>query len=212
MELHFQLAIRDQIISEQREMIRGLWEVMSHAGLSKAIVQDIASREGIRVDSARANISLGQVDDSHAPQDVPIAGISAQSSEKWHRAPRAEPSPRHARGKSFEHGSSGTVPASPLAVRRHPLALDGDFGKSGMTSPASRSRIDRTRPLSARSVSSHSSVSRDYVRPNARMSLNDPLSYIQRSSARQSPRRSPSEPRGSTRLIEARASRRQKPP
>ena len=210
MELHFQLAIRDQIVSEQREMIRGFWEVMAHAGLSKTLVQDIATREGIRIDSARASISRTQNESSLRASKEFQSGISAQNDDKWKPADgRLEPSPRHGRTHSVEKvtGAQAQTPR-PLAARRRAVALD--IVPTTPTTPASnRSRIDRSRPLSARPLSGSMSSRGEYVRSSA-PNNGGLFGYIQRLSTNSSPRRAPSEPRAagpSSRLIEARASR-----
>jgi len=50
MELHFQLAIRDQIISDQREVISCLWRIMDAGGIDQERAMQIARKEGILVD------------------------------------------------------------------------------------------------------------------------------------------------------------------
>ncbi|CAD7701798.1 unnamed protein product, partial [Ostreobium quekettii] len=46
-ELQFQMAIRDQIISEQRSVISHLWRVLEASGLDKESVLEIAYEQGI---------------------------------------------------------------------------------------------------------------------------------------------------------------------
>ena len=196
MELHFQLAIRDQIISEQREMIRGFWEVMAHAGLSKTLVQDIANREGIRIDGARVR------------EELPGSNVSAQSGSLWNPSRPSEVSPRPSRPKSDDRPLSVSSPASPLAMRRRPVGLERitTLAMPPQTPTAKMGRAERSRPLSARPVSSGSLSARDYTRTSA--GNGDLYSHIKRQTTSESPRRTPTaEARGSARLIEARATR-----
>ncbi|KAF6258961.1 hypothetical protein COO60DRAFT_1058731 [Scenedesmus sp. NREL 46B-D3] len=46
-ELKFQMAVRDQIISEQRDVISNLWAILGASGLTRRQVQDIARTQGI---------------------------------------------------------------------------------------------------------------------------------------------------------------------
>jgi hypothetical protein len=46
-ELKFQMAVRDQIISEQREVISNLWRILDRSGVGRQRVLDIAKEEGI---------------------------------------------------------------------------------------------------------------------------------------------------------------------
>ncbi|GFH24166.1 kinesin motor domain-containing protein [Haematococcus lacustris] len=49
-ELKFQMAVRDQVIGEQREVISNLWRIIDKSGLGKQRVIDIARSEGIIMD------------------------------------------------------------------------------------------------------------------------------------------------------------------
>eukprot|EP00798_Chlamydomonas_sp_ICE-L_P022251 gene22251-29321_t len=49
-ELKFQMAVRDQIISEQREVISNLWRIIDHSGMGRQKVLEIAKQEGIIMD------------------------------------------------------------------------------------------------------------------------------------------------------------------
>ncbi len=51
-ELKFQMAVRDQIISEQREVISNLWRIIDKSGMGKHRVLEIAKQEGIIMDGA----------------------------------------------------------------------------------------------------------------------------------------------------------------
>jgi hypothetical protein len=46
-ELKFQMAVRDQIISEQRDVISNLWAILGASGLTRRQVMDIARAQGI---------------------------------------------------------------------------------------------------------------------------------------------------------------------
>lgn len=41
------MAVRDQIISEQREVISNIWKILGASGLTKQEVLQIAHQEGI---------------------------------------------------------------------------------------------------------------------------------------------------------------------
>lgn len=45
--MQFQMAIRDQIITEQRNVISNLWNVMECSGMDKTTIMDIAQNEGM---------------------------------------------------------------------------------------------------------------------------------------------------------------------
>ena len=211
MELHFQLAIRDQIINEQRDVARGLWEVMSRAGLSKAVATDIANREGIRIESARLN-SPSHVDASHGSRKDRGDATTSAKSKQWDPASRSiddAASPR-TQTKKIERS---TIPpaaqsASPLAMRRRAAALERVATRTLTSTSATTSSRTRTaeraaRPLSARpmSVSTKTTI-RDDVRASVPNS-GDIHNYIQRIRTTNTA----AEPRGSARLIEARATR-----
>ncbi|KXZ53067.1 hypothetical protein GPECTOR_8g60 [Gonium pectorale] len=49
-ELKFQMAVRDQIIGEQRQVISNLWKIIDKSGLPKDRVMAIAKAEGILMD------------------------------------------------------------------------------------------------------------------------------------------------------------------
>jgi kinesin family protein 18/19 len=46
-ELKFQMAVRDQIISEQRDVISNLWAILGASGLTRRQVMGIARAQGI---------------------------------------------------------------------------------------------------------------------------------------------------------------------
>lgn len=208
MELHFQLAIRDQIISEQREMIRGFWEVISHAGLSKTLVQEIANREGIRIESARVTVSQTQSETLRVGTELPS---STRTGDGWNSSRQSEPSPRRVRTTSVDRIGGIQSPSRPLEVRRRPVVLEriASLATPPQTPTMAKSpRIDRSRPLSARPVATGAVNSRDYARASSG-SGGDLFGYTHRFSPSGAPRRAPTaEPtRGSSRLIEARATR-----
>eukprot|EP00798_Chlamydomonas_sp_ICE-L_P001105 gene1105-3942_t len=49
-ELNFQMAVRDQIISEQREVIGNLWKIIDRSRMGRSKVLEIAKQEGIIMD------------------------------------------------------------------------------------------------------------------------------------------------------------------
>jgi len=52
-EFQFQMAIRDQIISDQKNVIKNLWKVMEYSGLDKDAILEIARNEGALLRSRR---------------------------------------------------------------------------------------------------------------------------------------------------------------
>lgn len=50
MEMQFQMAVRDQIISDQREVISNLWKVLECSGLDRNRILEIAAQQGILMD------------------------------------------------------------------------------------------------------------------------------------------------------------------
>eukprot|EP00899_Mesostigma_viride_P002293 jgi/Mesvir1/12064/Mv00350-RA.1 len=52
MELRFQVAIRDQILSDQEATIQNLWDVLEGTGLSREQLQRIAQEKGVTIDLA----------------------------------------------------------------------------------------------------------------------------------------------------------------
>lgn len=49
-ELQFQIAIRDQIIDNQREVLGNLWAVLKGSGLQQRQVLELALRQGIAIE------------------------------------------------------------------------------------------------------------------------------------------------------------------
>nr|AMS24229.1 kinesin 8-I protein [Marsilea vestita] len=49
-ELQFQIAIRDQIIDNQREVVGNLWSVLKGSGLHQRQILELASRQGITIE------------------------------------------------------------------------------------------------------------------------------------------------------------------
>ena len=49
-ELQFQIAIRDQIIDNQREVLGNLWAVLKGSGLQQKQVLELALRQGITIE------------------------------------------------------------------------------------------------------------------------------------------------------------------
>ena len=47
------MAVRDQIISEQRDVISNLWQILGASGLTRQEVVDIARAEGIVLQVSR---------------------------------------------------------------------------------------------------------------------------------------------------------------
>lgn len=69
-EIKFQMAVRDQIISEQRDVISNLWKIIEKSGVSKDRVMDIARDEGIIMD--------GFLRDEEGPPTVGASDLQKQ--------------------------------------------------------------------------------------------------------------------------------------
>jgi len=59
-ELQFQMAVRDQVISEQRDVISNLWRVIEGVGLDKDQIQAVALEQGILMEGL-SNPEMGPV-------------------------------------------------------------------------------------------------------------------------------------------------------
>ncbi|CAM6033689.1 unnamed protein product [Sphagnum compactum] len=70
MELQFQMAIRDQIIHDQREAVSNLWLVLECSGLDHEEILEIAAQQGIIIEEGIIPMVAGH---SHAPSTpIPI--------------------------------------------------------------------------------------------------------------------------------------------
>lgn len=49
-ELHFEMAMRDQVIHDQREAIRTLWNLLLGLGLDEQQITDLAAKQGIKIE------------------------------------------------------------------------------------------------------------------------------------------------------------------
>jgi len=70
MELQFQMAIRDQIIHDQREAVSNLWLVLECSGLDHEEILEIAAQQGIIIEEGIIPMVAGH---THAPStSIPI--------------------------------------------------------------------------------------------------------------------------------------------
>lgn len=60
MELQFEMAMRDQVIHNQRETVRNLWEVLMGLGLDERHILDLAAKQGITIEDWAITQQLGQ--------------------------------------------------------------------------------------------------------------------------------------------------------
>ncbi|KAG0625210.1 hypothetical protein M758_2G036500 [Ceratodon purpureus] len=70
MELQFQMAIRDQIIHDQREALSNLWLVLECSGLNHEQILEIAAQQGIMIEEGIMPVVAGR---THVPSTpIPI--------------------------------------------------------------------------------------------------------------------------------------------
>lgn len=70
MELQFQMAIRDQIIHDQREALSNLWLVLECSGLNHEQIMEIAAQQGIMIEEGIMPVVAGR---THIPSTpIPI--------------------------------------------------------------------------------------------------------------------------------------------
>mmetsp|Transcript_11268 Transcript_11268/g.28907 ORF Transcript_11268/g.28907 Transcript_11268/m.28907 type:complete len:941 (+) Transcript_11268:278-3100(+) len=105
-ELQFQMAVRDQVISEQRDVITNLWRVIEGAGMDREQIQAVAMDQGILVEG------LGNPD-SDTPMTYRPAGAPVFDRDDEDGSPK----PRTPRG--------GGVRVGPAAL---PLANQSIYG------------------------------------------------------------------------------------
>lgn len=77
MELQFQMAIRDQIIHDQREALNNLWLVLECSGLKHEQIAEIAAQQGIMIEEGIMPVVAGR---THVPS-TPIPILHKQPSQ-----------------------------------------------------------------------------------------------------------------------------------
>lgn len=104
-ELKFQMAVRDQIIGEQRQVIANLWKILDKSGMGREKVLDIAKSEGIIMDGV-----LPFTDEVRNTPPGPVAKRSTDSAPHL-AANGTKPSPPHVGGGSNGNGMmSSNIP------------------------------------------------------------------------------------------------------
>lgn len=73
-ELQFQIAVRDQIIDNQKEVLGNLWTVLKGSGLQQRQILELASRQGITIEGWGIPSSMSSRVGSPFPQDTPKVG------------------------------------------------------------------------------------------------------------------------------------------
>lgn len=68
MELQFEMAMRDQVIHNQRETVRNLWEVLMGLGLDERRIMDLAAKQGITIEDWAITQQLGQSAGKQSPE------------------------------------------------------------------------------------------------------------------------------------------------
>ncbi|KAK4426491.1 Kinesin-like protein KIN-8B [Sesamum alatum] len=66
-ELQFEIAIRDQIISSQREAQRNLWNLLMSLGLDEKQIVELGAKQGITVEDIHMTTPLGLSNLAHSP-------------------------------------------------------------------------------------------------------------------------------------------------
>ena len=58
-ELQFEMAMRDQVIHNQREMLRNMWDLLMGLGLDEGRILDLAAKRGITIEDWTMTPNLG---------------------------------------------------------------------------------------------------------------------------------------------------------
>ena len=66
-ELQFEMAMRDQVIHNQREALRNLWNLLMGLGLDERQISDIAAKQGITIEDWTVTPYLGLSDRKGSP-------------------------------------------------------------------------------------------------------------------------------------------------
>ncbi|GLU20197.1 hypothetical protein SLE2022_364080 [Rubroshorea leprosula] len=79
-ELQFEMAMRDQIIHNQREAQRNLWNLLMGLGLDEKQIMDLAAKQGITIEDWKMPHSVGLSDTELSPAALKCGGCISQ----WH--------------------------------------------------------------------------------------------------------------------------------
>ena len=108
-ELQFEMAMRDQIIHNQREAQRNLWNLLMGLGLDEKQILDLASKQGITIEDWTMTHYLGLSNRDQSPNlasggYAPLSyGVSIN---QWHsRSSCIYQNYQHVASKSFSRGS-----------------------------------------------------------------------------------------------------------
>lgn len=66
-ELQFEMAMRDQVIHNQREALRNLWNLLMGLGLDERRISDLAAKQGITIEDWTGMPNLGLADRKQLP-------------------------------------------------------------------------------------------------------------------------------------------------
>ncbi|GLT44212.1 hypothetical protein SLA2020_181230 [Shorea laevis] len=69
-ELQFEMAMRDQIIHNQREAQRNLWNLLMGLGLDEKQIMDLAAKQGITIEDWKMPHSVGLSDTEQSPNST----------------------------------------------------------------------------------------------------------------------------------------------
>jgi kinesin family protein 18/19 len=66
-ELQFEMAMRDQVIHNQREALRNMWNLLMGLGLDERQILDLAAKQGIMIEDWTVTPYLGLSDKKQSP-------------------------------------------------------------------------------------------------------------------------------------------------
>ncbi|XWS41704.1 hypothetical protein CRYUN_Cryun17cG0105600 [Craigia yunnanensis] len=104
-ELQFEMAMRDQIIHNQREALRNLWNLLMGLGLDEKQILDLAAKQGITIEDWTMTRYLGLSNREQSP-NLASGGYAplsyGLSINQWHsRSSRIYQNYQHVASKSF---------------------------------------------------------------------------------------------------------------
>ncbi|XVE83000.1 hypothetical protein DITRI_Ditri16bG0051200 [Diplodiscus trichospermus] len=105
-ELQFEMAMRDQIIHNQREALRNLWNLLMGLGLEEKQILDLAAKQGITIEDWTMTRYLGLSNREQPPNSGGYASLSyGLSINQWHsRSSCVYQNYQHVASKSFSAG------------------------------------------------------------------------------------------------------------
>ncbi|KAM7251899.1 hypothetical protein ACFE04_023782 [Oxalis oulophora] len=100
-ELQFEIAMRDQVIHNQREAHRNLWDLLMGFGLDEKRILDLAARQGLKIGDRTKTSSSIKVPDKKQFPDL-ACGRNFKSSPTFQQAYHPKPSFNIPQGQDFD--------------------------------------------------------------------------------------------------------------